>query len=160
MSKIIGLDVGTKRVGVAIGDTETKFAAPLETFDRAQGRAEKRILELQGREEPSLVVVGLPVNDDGSLNDQCLLVLAFCRRLKRRLNVPLVYVDEYLTSLESQEILGLSGRRERAQRAAGSVDAMAAALILRSYLETGVVITVPEESPSSEPRGSNRTGSR
>jgi len=146
VSKIIGLDVGKKRVGVAVGDTATKLASPLETFDRAQGRAEKRLLELQRREDPSLIVVGLPVNEDGSLNEQCLLVLSFCRRLKRRLNVPFVYVDEYLTSLESQEILGLSGRRERAQRSTGSVDAMAATLILRSYLETGVVIAVPGDA--------------
>lgn len=144
LSRVIGLDVGIKRIGVAIGDTETKTASPLDTFDRAQGRAERRLRELVAREAPTAIVVGLPVSEDGSLNPQCAAILAFCRRLKRRLTIPLVYVDEYLSSLESREILGLSGRPGRAERARGEVDAVAAMVLLRGYLETGAVLDVPE----------------
>lgn len=120
---------------MALGDEETKVATPLDAFDRAQGRAEALLFELIGKEKIDKIIVGLPLSDNGSLNEQCLLVLRFCRRLKRRLNVPIFCVDEYLTSIESQEILGLSGKKERARRKGGSVDAVSAMLILKIYLD-------------------------
>lgn len=145
MGRVLGLDVGAKRVGVAIGDESTKVATPHDTFDRAQGRAESRLSELVTTENIDKIIIGLPLSEDGSLNEQCLLVIRFCRRLKRRLNVSLCCVDEYLTSLESQEILGLSGKKERARREGGSVDAVSAMLILKGYLEDpSSAFAVPE----------------
>ena len=149
MGRVLGLDVGTKRVGVAIGDESTKVATPLDTFERAQGRAEARLSDTVSRENIDKIIVGLPLSEDGSLNDQCLLVIRFCRRLKRRLNVSIVCVDEYLTSLESQEILGLSGRKERARREGGSVDAVSAMLILKAYLDDASSAFAVPEIPES-----------
>ena len=145
MSKILGLDVGTKRVGIALGDDTTSVATPIDAFDRAQGRAESQILTLVQSEQITTIVAGIPLSEDGSLNDQCLLVLKFCRRLKRRLNIPILYVDEYLTSLESQEILGLHGKRERAARGSGAVDAVSAMLILKSYFDTRSTVEIPND---------------
>jgi putative Holliday junction resolvase len=144
LSRVIALDVGTKRVGVAFGDETTKVATPHDTFPKAQGRAESIIVALVEREQIGKVIVGLPLNEDGSLNEQCLLVIRFCRRLERRLNVPVLCVDEYLTSVESQEILGLSGKKERALRRTGEIDAMSAALILKGFLESGKGFEIPE----------------
>ena len=150
MGRILALDVGTKRVGIALGDEETKLASPFDAFPKAQGRAESQIAALVATEQITKIIVGLPLSEDGSLNDQCLLVIRFCRRLKRRLNVPLLCVDEYLTSLESQEILGISGRKERQIRGSGAVDAMSAALILKSFFDSGLGFAVPDIEQDSD----------
>ncbi len=152
MTYVLGLDVGTKRVGVARGDERTKMASPLETYPKAQGKAEAKIVTLVEREDIRKIIVGLPLSENGDLNEQCLLVIRFCRRLKRRLNVPIFCVDEYLTSVESQEILGLSGKKERAVRALGTIDSVSAALILKTYLESGTCFEVPE-IPATEGEG-------
>jgi putative Holliday junction resolvase len=95
----IALDVGTVRVGVARSILGIVY--PLMVLDRAQSRAEKEILALICREKIDGIVVGLPLSDDGRENKQCLDIHTFTKRLRRRTPVPIVFQDEYLSSLES-----------------------------------------------------------
>jgi putative Holliday junction resolvase len=111
----IALDVGTVRVGVARSILGIVY--PLIVLDRAQSRAEKEILALISRYKIDGIVVGLPLSDDSSENKQCLDVRTFANRLKKRTPVPIVYQDEYLSSLESD-----------------GHDAKAAALILQRFI--------------------------
>lgn len=132
MGLILGIDVGTKRVGIAITDPDGRYALPHKTVLRAQGAAEAEILKLIASHRVHIVVVGLPLGRDGSKNDQCLKVQNFCRRLKKRVNVEIVYVDEHLSSEEAKEKLRSTGRRSVASE---EIDAVAASIILQCYLD-------------------------
>ena len=136
MPIILGLDVGDVRVGVALSDLSALIASPFATYDRAQGRAEKAILELCQNRNVSIIVVGLPLNDDNSKNEQCLKVENFCRRLLKRVALEIHYVDEYASSVDAEERLAVSrGRKNGRGRAKGELDAAAAAIILQTFLD-------------------------
>lgn len=111
----IALDVGTVRIGVA--RSVLGIVYPLMILERAQSRAEKEILKLISKENIDGIVVGLPLSADGTENKQCTDVRAFIYRLKKRTYLPVVFQDEYLSSLESN-----------------GNDARAAALILQRYI--------------------------
>ena len=121
MTRWMGLDVGDKRVGVSISDPLLMLASPLGVFLRSE--AEQRILKLTEEHRISKIVVGLPLNDDGTENEQCLKVKAFCRRLGRRTPVEIAYIDEYGSTCESIDLLKAGGGTT-------GVDAAAACLIL------------------------------
>jgi putative Holliday junction resolvase len=83
-----------------------------------------------------LIVVGLPLNEDGSRNEQCSHVENFCRRLRKRVDIRLEFFDEYLSSMEAEEMIGGSRAKLREAREQGLIDSMAAAIILKNYLES------------------------
>ena len=130
---LIGFDFGSRRIGVAVGETTTRIASPLTAIE---GEANDARFEAIGRivEEwhPAGFVVGRPRHADGSEHAVARLAEKFGRRLEARYNVPVTYVDETLTSAEAEASL------KRTRTRAGSksdVDALAAALILQSYLD-------------------------
>ena len=128
MAVILGLDVGTKRVGLALSDPEGKYAMPHRTVLRARGAAETEILKLIAAHGVLIVVAGIPLGRDGSMNEQCLKVQNFCRRLKKRANVTITYVDEHLSSEDAKYKLRSAGRRSFAPE---EIDAVAASIILQ-----------------------------
>lgn len=131
---IIGLDIGTKRVGVA--GSFGALARPLETFERGGGKAERAILDMIGREEITTIVVGLPLGPNGERTKQCEDVETFCRRLTRRSEVTIKYHDEHLSSQTVQDRLCHSTEQEIMARKSGLIDAHAAAVILQDYLDS------------------------
>lgn len=135
MGAVLAIDVGSKRVGIAIMDPALGLALPIGTFSRTGGVAEKEILKLIGERGVSDVVVGLPLNDDGSLGAFASQVKQFSKRIVRRSGVKCHFIDEYSSSEEAKEILGANvGHRTQ-----GRIDAMAATLILNAYSKkTGV----------------------
>lgn len=147
---LVGLDIGDKRVGVALGWRSPAFARPAGTFLRAQGKAEDQILELLATRGVGEIIVGLPLNDDGSENEQCDRVRNFCRRLERRTSVKIRFVDEYCTSQDSIEKLALGGIASRAARREGRIDAASAALILQSYLDRAISDDAVSDQASDE----------
>ncbi len=134
MAAYLGLDVGDKRVGTALAESEVKLASPHLIFDRAGGKAEREIIRLVGERSVNQIVVGLPLNEDGSLNEQCLKVQNFCRRLQKRLSIEIVYVDEYLSTVESEEKLAGKKRPPRG-KGRQKLDAVSATIILQRYLD-------------------------
>ena len=135
MPRIIGLDVGDKRVGTALSDAEGRLATPHQTFERAGGRAERAIVALANEHHVRTLVVGMPYGADGSKNPQCDRVEQFCRRLQRRMRCDIIYVDEYLSSVEAEERLNQSGGKRRS-RLSGEIDAASATLLLQEYLDS------------------------
>ena len=132
MAILLALDVGEVRVGTATADSTTGIAFSGETFLRAEGEAEREILRIITEKEVKTMVVGLPLGPDGTKNKQCSNIENFCRRIKRRIKVEIVYSDEYLSSQEADEILGT----RKGSRKTGKRDAVAAALILQGYLDS------------------------
>ncbi len=136
---MLAIDVGGRRIGLAISDPSATLARPLATFtvnSRAEGveRVADEIGRL-GREDEGLstVVVGLPVRLDGSPSEQTPRVAAFVDALKRRTPVPVVTADERLTSREAESRLSVHERDWRKRKA--KLDAAAAAIILQDYLD-------------------------
>jgi putative Holliday junction resolvase len=126
---IIGIDVGTVRVGCAIADPTARIPFPVATWLRAAYEAEKNILGLIEERAASLLVVGLPLDDSGQRTDTCEMVEAFVRRIAKRSTIAIVYVDEAFSSLEAAEKLRQGARK------AESLDAYAACLILTRYFD-------------------------
>lgn len=132
--RIMGLDVGDRRIGVAISDPEGWLAQGLvvitrTTLDRDLAAIASMIRE-QGVEE---VVVGLPRRLDGTLGPQAEKSQAFGRALQERVGVPVVFWDERLTTAAAEKMMIAAGVK-RARRKA-TVDMAAATLLLQSYLD-------------------------
>lgn len=133
MTRVIGIDHGSRRIGVAVGDTETgmAFARPaLRT--RTAASATDAIRRLAEDEGATLVVIGLPYGMDGSEGSQASAVRVFGQRLGN-IGLEVVYEDERLSSWAASELLSAAGRRP--ERTSGELDSAAARLILQQYLD-------------------------
>ncbi|MCH5277012.1 MAG: Holliday junction resolvase RuvX [Desulfovibrionaceae bacterium] len=131
--KYLALDYGLKRVGVAVSDPEGRMAFPRCTLARETRDAFFReLLALLERERPDAVVLGLPLHTDGT---ECLTTRQarnFAASLKRRMNLPLYWMDETLSSLQAESDLRQAGRSARSIRRV--VDQQAAVRILETFL--------------------------
>ncbi len=130
---ILALDIGEKRIGVAVSDELGLLASPRGVIRRASNEQALREIARQVAESGAeLVVAGLPVSLDGQLHSQARRVRAFAERLRQRLSVPLVYADEALSTVRAEERLRAAGIRP--ERIRERIDAAAAAVILEDYL--------------------------
>jgi putative Holliday junction resolvase len=132
--RYLALDVGERRIGVALSDETATLASGLDTVVRTGGRRDvAAIAGLVERHRPEAVIVGLPLNMDGSAGGQVEKVRAFVEQLKRRIAVPFFERDERLTTVEAHEILRKSGVAW-SQRAA-LLDKVSATVILQEFLD-------------------------
>jgi len=132
--RILALDVGDRRVGVAISDPIGMLARPLAVVKRS-GRDYKRIADLAKEHGAELIVAGYPRNMDGSVGAQARKVEAYLAGLEEYIDVPIELWDERLSTFEAQRLMIETGRRARERRE--RIDAAAAAVILQDYLDTG-----------------------
>jgi putative holliday junction resolvase len=132
--RILALDHGTVRVGVAVSDELKMLASPLE-FIPAEPFAEflERLKTIIREKEVEAIVVGMPRNMDGSYGPAALKVQEFVAALRGALTVPIQTLDERLTSVQAQRFLRDSGRKAKQQK--GRVDQTAAAILLQSHLD-------------------------
>lgn len=135
MPRILGVDFGNRRIGIAVSDSAAEIAFPLETIEeRGVKAAAGRIATLCQEQGVSELVVGLPLNMDGSEGDMAAEARAFGERLTRRGNRPVHMWDERLTTAAIEKSLiaaDMSRRKRRAVR-----DKLAAQQILQSFLDT------------------------
>jgi putative Holliday junction resolvase len=132
--RYLGIDVGTRRIGLALSDELGLTAQPLPTLDLAgHGDAIPAVRDLIARYEVEEVVIGLPKNMNGSLGPAADHVLAFAKRLEEGGTAKVTLWDERLTSREAERVL-IEADVRRAKRKR-SVDRMAAILILQSFLD-------------------------
>ena len=130
---LLGFDFGERRIGVAVGETSTRIANPLKAIDGSQSTPKfAAIGELVSEWQPVAFVVGRPKHADGSEHPVAVRAAKFARQLAGRHGLPVFFVDETLTSATAEA--SLREMRTRASRS-GDVDALAAALILQSYLD-------------------------
>ena len=133
--RILGIDHGTKRVGLAISDELKMIAQPLEMLPPDPfGDFIARIRELIKDKEIELIVVGMPRNMDGSYGEAAQKVETFVAAMKDTIIVPIKLWDERLTSVQANRFLieGNVRRKDRKEK----VDKTAAAIILQSYLDS------------------------
>jgi putative Holliday junction resolvase len=131
--RIIGLDHGARRIGIAIGDTETGMAFARPAIRRRNLDHDLALVgELCSTEGAGLVVIGLPLNMDGSEGGQAAAARAFGERLGA-IGLAIAYEDERLTSWQAGEDLATGGRQ--ADRESGDLDSAAARVILQQYLD-------------------------
>jgi putative holliday junction resolvase len=137
--RVLGVDFGSRRVGLAISDPSRTLARPLTTLSvRSEGDAVTQIATMiaQLAGEPdglSAIVVGLPARLDGSPNDATRRVGRFVEQLKARSAIPIYTEDERLSSREAESRLALRERDWRTRKAL--LDAAAAAVVLQDYLD-------------------------
>ena len=132
--RILALDHGTKRIGVAVSDEMKMIATPLE-FIPAEPFAEflARLREILREKEVEMILIGLPRNMDGSYGPAALKVQEFVAVLKDAVTIPIQTLDERLTSVQAHRFLTeaeVGGRKRK-----GKVDKSAAAILLQSYLD-------------------------
>jgi len=132
--KVLAVDYGRRRVGLAVGDPLTRIATPLGQVASASLRVvvaeiAKRVSEF----EVERIVVGYPLNMDGSRGPACAEVERFVRSLRRRIALPVSFVDEKLTSFAAEE-MGKEIRNDFRKRK-GFLDALSAQVILQNYFE-------------------------
>jgi putative Holliday junction resolvase len=132
--RLLGLDIGTKTVGLAMSDVERRLATPLETIPRTKFTKDAERIALHvHRYQIGGLVAGLPVNMDGSEGPRAQATRAFMRNLTRIIPLPLAFWDERLSTAAVQRAL-IDADASRARRAE-VVDRMAAAYILQGVLD-------------------------
>jgi len=129
MPRILGLDVGDRRIGVAISSPEGRLAVPLRIIERLKEPADlEAIAALARAEEATGIVVGLPLSLDGTAGKQARHIEGFARRLSKHTGLAIEFWDERLTSVQAE-------RSTAGLRRGKAVDDVAAAIILQSYLD-------------------------
>ena len=136
--RVLGIDAGERRVGVALSDELRVLASPVGVYDRRNGLAPvlDALATLVEREGVTQIVVGLPLNADGTHGRQARRAVAFAQLAERVLGLPASMWDERLSTREAEAIVRAQGRSTRRVRQAGQMDAVAAAVILQEYLDS------------------------
>jgi putative Holliday junction resolvase len=133
--RILGLDVGSKRIGIAISDELGWTAQGMKTVHRSKGESDLgKIRDIAREYEVEKIVVGLPTNMNGSLGPQAEMALGFVQGLREILDLPIITWDERLSTAEATKMLiraDLSRKKRKAK-----VDMTAAIIILQSYLDS------------------------
>jgi putative Holliday junction resolvase len=134
--RVLALDIGEKRIGVAISDPAGRVATPLVVLDarRALGDGSDLKRLLLDYDDVELVLIGLPRSLDGTEGPQAGSVRAAGERVARMTGLPVEYIDERLSSLEAERRMAECGESSRKRR--GSVDMVAASILLQSYLDS------------------------
>lgn len=131
---LIGLDLGTKTIGIAVSDLGRQIASPRKTIRRSKFTADaQQVLHIATEENAAAIVLGLPINMDGSEGPRAQSTRAFARNLARLTDLPIVLWDERMSSAAVERML-IEADRSRARRAA-IIDKLAAAYILQGALD-------------------------
>jgi len=129
---LLAFDFGTKRIGVAVGQTITQSARPLDTIQAKDGEPNWSAVEkVVGKWLPDALVVGIPLNMDGTEQAVTHLAREFAEALREHFDVPVYEIDERLTTKDAREQLFNSGGYKALQ--GGQVDQVAAQLILQNW---------------------------
>ena len=145
---ILAVDYGRARIGLALADEETRIAQPLSTLERVNRNEDmRRLRELAREHAVKQIVVGLPLRLDGTRGEMAEEAQRFAQRARKQIGVPVEMVDERLTSWEAERLMEeVQGRFIHESKRTGggktknapakiSVDAVAAAVILKEYLD-------------------------
>ncbi len=134
--RILALDVGDKRIGVAMSDPLRLLASPLTTIERGTpdvDAAIEAVLAIAEQHAAAEILVGIPYLMSGRVGAQARISIDFADALTRRTAIPVTQVDERLSSVQAERLLAQSGASM--PRARGRIDSAAAAVILQAYLD-------------------------
>jgi putative Holliday junction resolvase len=136
MTRAVGVDLGSRRIGIAVSDPTGTLASPYEVLERSgeRSRDHRRLADLAAEVEAGCIVVGLPVSLDGTLGPAARGVLEEVDELRATTSIPVETYDERLTTVTAERALreqGLDGRQRRKV-----VDKVAAAVLLQAWLDS------------------------
>ena len=130
----LGLDIGDKRIGVALSDPDGLLASPFTIINRREEMADiKAITDIISQHQVEQIIVGLPRSMDGSIGKQAEKVKDFTQKLCRHTDVPVEFRDERLTTVLAKRLMQAVKTKKTKEKAQD--DAIAAALILQGYLD-------------------------
>jgi putative Holliday junction resolvase len=154
--RVLALDYGRARIGMAIAQVEAGIAQPLGTLDRINRNEDmRRLRELVREHGVRQIVVGLPLRLDGTRGDMAEEAARFGQRVHKQLGLPVEMVDERLTSWEAERLLeeqqghtihAASSKKRKKENEKTGVDAIAAALILKEYLDRRQAVQSVQEA--------------
>ena len=131
---ILSFDFGEKRIGVAVGNSITKSSHPLETINTPKNTERYKVIELLLKTwKPVNLVIGYPLNEDGTLSKMSLLAKKFAMKLRNKYNIPIIMIDERFTSFEAD--LELKKFEKNFKKRKVVVDQVAAMIILNSFFQ-------------------------
>jgi putative Holliday junction resolvase len=131
--RLMAIDYGTKKIGLAFTDPTCSFVSTTQTITfKSEKAAAKVISELAAERNVSAIILGYPLDEDGSTNEMTGKVDMFKKRLEKLLDVEIILSDERYTSEEAEKFLHLQGKSIKGHK--GRIDAISAALILDDYL--------------------------
>ena len=135
MHKVMGLDIGTKRIGIALSDFLLLTAQPCETISREpEDKAIEKIAKLCAQNNVQKIVAGLPKNMNGTIGEQAQDCEKFANLLKIKIpDIEIVFEDERLSSRQAENILAMQGKKYTKNK--GLVDLKSACIILQQYLD-------------------------
>lgn len=152
--RTLAIDLGSRRIGLALSDEGARFATPLEVLTvNSPDTALAPITAIVRREAVKRIVVGLPLNMDDTLGPQARAALQWANQLHRLSNIPIVYVDERLSSFEAEQQLitrKRAGEKLTRRRKKEQLDAVAAASFLQSFLD-GKLPPIDFTHPPAQP---------
>ena len=136
-NKLMGLDLGDQRIGIAVAFKETQMAIPKGHLNRGSLREDiKTLLELASEHNVEEFVVGMPYTLHGQIGEQARKALRFIKELRKRTDLPVTAIDETYTSVEADGVLRDLGMKPSENK--GQTDATAAALILERFMEFAI----------------------
>jgi putative holliday junction resolvase len=138
LGRVLGIDYGERRVGLAISDPTGIIAQPLPTLQRRKGKRPPvaQLARLAADNEVVSIVVGLPLTLDGDESDWTREVRAFGDALATRTGIPVAFIDERMTSVRAEQAVRSLGLRKQQRQEKERVDAAAAMLILQAFLDS------------------------
>jgi putative Holliday junction resolvase len=143
--RVLGIDYGSVRIGLAVSDAERKIASPLATYERLDPKRDAEFyVKLAQEEDIGQIVVGLPVHTNGREGVKAAEARAFGKWLEQTTGLPVAFFDERFTTVQAEQILwsaGLTNKKRKARR-----DRLAAQIMLQAYLAAGCP---PESKPEA-----------
>jgi putative holliday junction resolvase len=144
--RVLGLDVGDRRTGVALSDPLGMLASPLLVFElKNEAEDIAFIFKLVEQHKVEKIIIGLPQSMDGTIGSQAEKVKIFGEKLRQTCPVPIEYRDERLTTVTAKRMLMESGNKKYSKNKRVDYDAAAAAVILQSYLNEARPLEYPSE---------------
>jgi len=142
----LGLDIGDKRIGVAISDALGILASPLLVFEHSNDQTDiTTILDLVSKNGVEGIIVGIPRSLNGTMGPQAEKVRAFTEKLIEKSPVPIQYRDERYSTVSAKNLFEESNRKKSSKAKRPEYDAMAAAVILQSFLNETRPLEYPQE---------------
>lgn len=139
MARVLGIDYGERRVGLALSDPTATIAQPLPTLRRRRGKRPPvaPVARVARKHDAEAVVLGLPLTLEGEESDWTREIREFGDKLGERNELPVHYIDERMTSVRAERAVRSIGLKRREREQKERVDAAAAVLILQTYLDRG-----------------------
>ncbi len=134
ITSVLGFDYGKKRIGIATGQTITQSATPCKTLNQVDGNPDWPAIETEIKQwRPQALIVGMPYHTDGSENKMTAAARQFSYELEKRFKLPVIEVNEALSSQQAEEILKQDMKITKQNK--HEIDRMAAAIIVQRWLD-------------------------